>query len=109
MKTSEYKFTIVDCGAYGRASDGGIFAQSEFGKCLNSNDLNIPVENYKLSLSNIEMLYYFVADEAFPISKRVMRPYPGQFLDEKSLFLTIDYQEPDVSLKIHSEFLSQGG
>lgn len=79
----EYKFTIVDCGAYGSASNDGIFAQSEFGKCLNSNDLNIPVENYKLPLSNIKMLYYFVADEAFPISKRVMRSYPGQFLDEK--------------------------
>lgn len=31
----EYKFTIVNCDAYDSASDGGIFAQSEFGKCLN--------------------------------------------------------------------------
>ncbi|XP_011337184.2 protein ANTAGONIST OF LIKE HETEROCHROMATIN PROTEIN 1-like isoform X2 [Ooceraea biroi] len=80
----QYKFTIVDCGAaYGSASDGGIFAQSEFGKCLNSNDLNIPVENCKLLLSDIEMPYYFVADEAFPLSKQIMRPYPGQCLNEK--------------------------
>jgi len=79
----KYKFTIIDCGAYGSASDGGIFAQSKFGKCLNSNDLNIPVENCKLSLSDIEMPYYFVADEAFPLSKRIMRPYPGQCLTEK--------------------------
>jgi hypothetical protein len=79
----QYKFTIVDCGAYGSASDGGIFAQSEFEKCLNSNDLNISVKNCKLPLSDIEMPYYFVADEAFPLSKRIMRPYPGQFLNEK--------------------------
>lgn len=77
-----YIFTIVDCDAYGSASDGGIFAQSEFGKCLNSDELNIP-ENIKLPLSDTEMPYYFVADEAFPLSKRIMRPYPGQFLDEK--------------------------
>lgn len=79
----QYKFTIVDYGAYGSASDGGIFAQSEFGKCLNSKDLNIPVKNCKLPLSDVEMPYYFVADEAFPLSKRIMRPYPGQFLNEK--------------------------
>lgn len=83
----QYKFTIVDCGAYGSASDGGIFAQSDFGKCLNSDNLNIPVENSKLPLSDIEMPHYFVADEAFPLSKRIMRPYPGQFLSEaKSIF-----------------------
>ncbi|XP_032673109.1 protein ALP1-like isoform X2 [Odontomachus brunneus] len=72
-----------DCGAYGSASDGGIFAQSEFGKCLNNNNFNIPIENIQLPLSDIEMPYYFVADEAFPLSKRIMRPYPGQFLNEK--------------------------
>lgn len=37
MTDHEYKFTFVDCGAYGSASNGGIFAQSEFGKCLHSN------------------------------------------------------------------------
>ncbi|KAL0107403.1 hypothetical protein PUN28_015743 [Cardiocondyla obscurior] len=79
----EYKFTIVDCGSYGSASDGGIFAQSEFGKCLNNNKLNVPMQNCYLPQSNIEMPYYFVADEAFPISKRIMRPYPGYFLDKK--------------------------
>lgn len=79
----QYKFTVIDCGAYGSASDGGIFAQSEFGKCLNNNNLNIPIENCKLPLSDIKMPYYFVADEAFPQSKRIMRPYPGQFLNEK--------------------------
>jgi len=66
---NKYKFTVVDCGAYGSVSDGDIFAQSKFGKCLNSNNLNVPVENCKLSLSDIEMPYYFVADEAFPLSK----------------------------------------
>lgn len=79
----QYKFTIVDCGAYGSESDGGIFAKSDFGKCLNSDKLNIPIENSKLPLSDIEMSHYFVADEAFPLSRRIMRPYHGHFLNEK--------------------------
>lgn len=34
------------------------------------------------------MPYYFIADEAFPSSKRIMRPYPGQFLNEKKSIFT---------------------
>lgn len=83
----QYKFTVVDCGSYGSASDGGIFAHSEFGQRLKNDNLDIPVGNCKLHLTDIEMPYFFVADAAFPLSKRIMRPYPGQFLnEEKSIF-----------------------
>lgn len=54
----QYKFTIVDYDAYGSESDDGIFAQSDFGNCLHSDNLNIPVENPKLALLDIEMPYY---------------------------------------------------
>lgn len=35
-----YKFTLVDVGAYGSESDGGILARSEFGKRLDTSTLN---------------------------------------------------------------------
>nr|CAH7760287.1 unnamed protein product [Callosobruchus chinensis] len=39
---ANYKFTLVDVGAYGRSSDGGIFEQSEMGKKFESNKYSIP-------------------------------------------------------------------
>lgn len=37
-----YKFTAIVVGSYGRNSDGGIFASSNFEKSLEKNTLNIP-------------------------------------------------------------------
>ncbi len=37
-----YKFVLVDIGAYGRNSDGGVLAHSAFGKALSEGRLGIP-------------------------------------------------------------------
>jgi hypothetical protein len=39
---ANYCFTLVDIGAYGRDSDGGIFANSAFGKKIYDESLGIP-------------------------------------------------------------------
>lgn len=38
---SNYKFTLIDCGAYGNNNDAGIFSRSEFGKALLDGNLNL--------------------------------------------------------------------
>ncbi|XP_034935581.1 protein ALP1-like [Chelonus insularis] len=76
----EYKFTFVDIGAYGSESDGGIFARSSFGKVLEEDKLNLPKEKTKLPGSNMFTHHFFVGDEAFKISRHMMRPYPGHEL-----------------------------
>ncbi|KAL3177248.1 hypothetical protein MRX96_009935 [Rhipicephalus microplus] len=39
---SDYKFVIVDVGAYGKQSDGGVLKQSKFGCRLENGKLHIP-------------------------------------------------------------------
>lgn len=79
---ANYIFTAVDIGAYGSQSDGGIFADSAFGKKLLRGQLNLPNPK-QLPDSNLIFNYYFVGDAAFPLKSFLMRPYPGRFLDVK--------------------------
>nr|CAI5842281.1 unnamed protein product [Callosobruchus analis] len=62
---ADYRFITVDVEGYGRNSDGGIFRSSQLGKKLLSNQLNLPEPKV------------IVGDEAFPLLRNVMRPYPG--------------------------------
>nr|CAI5866062.1 unnamed protein product [Callosobruchus analis] len=74
-----YKFTYVDIGAYGSQSDGGVLKNSVFGQRMENNNMNIPMDKC-LPGTNIVMPYFFVGDEAFPLKKYIMRPFPGQQL-----------------------------
>ena len=74
---AKYKFTLVDIGAYGRESDGGVFSRSGFGTQLEDGTLPIPGPAC-LPGSDVEVPYVFVGDEAFPLKKYLMRPYAGK-------------------------------
>lgn len=76
-------FTTLECGFAGRNSDGGIFRISAFGRWLENNN-NLP---YSTELpydeSGNKFPHYFVADNAFPLRKNIMRPYPERNIDNK--------------------------
>jgi hypothetical protein len=73
---ANYKFNIIDAGGYDKSSDGGLFTRSILGKSLEANTLNIP--NSKPPPNSEEPLpFVIVGDEAFPLKKYLLRPYPG--------------------------------
>ncbi|KYN00248.1 hypothetical protein ALC62_08987 [Cyphomyrmex costatus] len=78
-----YRFTLVDIGAYGVNSDGGIFNDSQIGINLSNEQLNLPKETNNLPGSNMKTFSYFVADDAFRLSNRIMKPYAGRNLSNK--------------------------
>jgi len=85
---ADLRFVIVDIGDFGSNSDGGIFRRSAFGQRLLSGRLNLPPdERLGNSVSGEVIPYVFIADEAFPLGKNLMKPYPGRGLtNEKHLF-----------------------
>lgn len=77
-----YNFSIVDIGAEGSQSDGGVFRSSEFGQRLHENSLNIPNAAH-LPGSDVDMPYFLVGDAAFPLKSYLMKPYGGREISQE--------------------------
>lgn len=81
---ANYKFVIADVGSYGRNSDGGIMQNSIFGKKLTSNAFDIPPKK-RLPRTDLELPYVFIADEAFPLTTNIMRPFSSDRLTDEAM------------------------
>ncbi|XP_071574589.1 uncharacterized protein [Temnothorax nylanderi] len=84
---ANYCFTLVDIGAEGRQSDGGIFAHSNFGQRFERNQMNLP-EPRPIEASGPALPFVLVADEAFALTRYMMRPYPrsGHLNRQRKIF-----------------------
>lgn len=84
---ANYKFTYLDVGAYGSEGDANVFATSEFGKATLQDKLPFPAD---VNVACEKLPYYFVADDAFPLNKRIMKPYaprkPTKLQDDERIF-----------------------
>ncbi len=72
---ADYCFLYIDYGSYGQAGDAGIFSSSALGKALESKALNLPPEQY-LPGTETAFPFVFIGDQAFPLKRYMMRPYP---------------------------------
>ena len=79
----DYKFLLVDVECQGRISDGGVFSSSTMCSAI-SNDSNLrkprplpyPDDEYNiLCYDETPVLFMFVADDAFLLTDRCMKPY----------------------------------
>lgn len=84
----DYRFRVIDVGSYGRSSDGGTLANSAFGQALKSGTLDLPEDCPIPAAEGLgPMPHVFVGDEAFPLQKNLMRPFPGRNLTrERRMF-----------------------
>lgn len=73
---ANYVFTYVDIGAFGRQSDGGVFKNSLIGQKFAQGQMNVPPAE-KIYEGSSKYPYVLVADEAFPLSPYLMRPFSG--------------------------------
>ncbi|XP_055838084.1 uncharacterized protein LOC129916902 [Episyrphus balteatus] len=83
---ANYKFTYVDIGAFGSQSDSGIFTNSTFGMLLERDQMNFPSSS-PLPGETLNLPYFMVGDEAFPLKNYLITPFSGRYLeDSKSYF-----------------------
>lgn len=74
-------FCIIDVGAYGRGSDGGTLRESAFGHAIQEGTLGVPPHAIIPGAEDLRPLpHTFVGDEAFPLRRHLMCPYPGRNL-----------------------------
>jgi len=79
MCDARYCLTVIDIGAAGRESDGGVFARSTFGQMFIADELDMP-HNGKLPGTLEDMPFVCLADAAFPLRSNLMKPYGGKNL-----------------------------
>lgn len=72
---SQYKFTMIDLGAYGREGDKNVYNTSIISKKLAEGTLGIP-PSCKLPYSNTILPHCIVGDNAFPL--KLLKPFAGR-------------------------------
>jgi len=65
---------FCDFGTNGRVSDGGVLQNTKFFQMLKNNKLKIPADEL-VTNSSIHLPYIFVADDAFPLTSDLMKPF----------------------------------
>ncbi|KAJ8349533.1 hypothetical protein SKAU_G00246630 [Synaphobranchus kaupii] len=75
---ARYMFRIVDVGAFGKNSDGGVLSCSAFGRALRQGSLDLPEDTTLPGAEDLgAMPHVIVGDAAFPLRRNMMRPFPG--------------------------------
>ena len=76
----DYEVLWADVGTNGKVSDGAVLKNSNFGRKILDDDLNLP-RPQPLPRRTLPVPYVFIGDEAFALSPNIMKPYPKPSLD----------------------------
>ena len=105
IASADYRFTMIDVGAFGSPNDPSELNNSEFGRRLEDGDLDLPMPE---ALDDCEddtpMPYTFVADSIFKQRPEVMKPYPGrrnELTDESKVY---NYRHKRARMVVENTF-----
>lgn len=83
---ADYRFTFIDVGSPGSDGDVNVFSRSTLGSGIltGGNSLNFPPD---CIVDDQEMPFFLIGDDAFPLTSRIMKPFPGHALsNEQKVF-----------------------
>lgn len=69
-------FLYVDIGCQGRISDGGVLRNTSLFQMIQDKSAHLP-QPKTLEGRNTPVPFYFIGDDAFPISPNIMKPFSG--------------------------------
>ena len=74
---ANYKFTLIDLGAYGKEGDKHVYNSSFISRDLENGTFNLPPCT-ELPNTNTYLPHVFVGDDAFPLKPYLMKPFSGR-------------------------------
>ena len=77
---ADYKFLYAAVGAEGSLSDRSIFGRMKLKEDMDNGNLNFPPSE-PLRGDNMDVPYFFIGDDAFPLTDHLMKPFRGRTLD----------------------------
>lgn len=75
---AKYRFILTDIGAYGRESDRNIYATSDISKAFEDGTIGFPPDCVFPGRKCNPMPYVVVGDNAFPLKRYLLKPFPGR-------------------------------
>lgn len=83
---ANYCFTMFDLGQYGSNNESGVLLNSNIGKSIEENYLNISEPESLEGCSCNPLLYFLVGDEIFLLKEWSRRPFPGKLTEKERIF-----------------------
>lgn len=86
---ANYRFIAIDVGDKGSDGDANVFSQTELGQMIKEDNARLLLPQNAV-LGNTYLPYCFIGDDAFPLLKRLIKPYSKrarqEFPPEETIF-----------------------